>query len=63
MFEMIIAVLGIAASALYVGFLALKIHSVPLWVIVIATFVLVIREFFVEFMGAANQAKRDARKA
>lgn len=60
---MIIAVLGIAASALYVGFLALKIHSVPLWVIVIATFVLVIREFFVEFMGAANQAKRDARKA
>lgn len=63
MFEMIIAVLGIAASALYVGFLALKIHSVPLWVIVIATFVLVIREFFVEFLGAANQAKRDARKA
>jgi hypothetical protein len=62
-FEMIIAVLGIAASALYVGFLALKIHSVPLWVIVIATFVLVIREFFVEFLGAANQAKRDARKA
>ncbi len=60
---MIIAVLGIAASALYVGFLALKIHSVPLWVIVIATFVLVIREFFVEFLGAANQAKRDARKA
>lgn len=60
---MIIAVLGIAASALYVGFLAYKIHSVPLWVIVIATFVLVIREFVVEYLGAANQAKRDARNS
>ncbi|MGH8745323.1 MAG: hypothetical protein ACREUK_02395 [Burkholderiales bacterium] len=60
MFEMIIAILGIAASALYVGFLALKIHSVPLWVIVVATFALVIREFVVEYLGAANPEKRDA---
>jgi hypothetical protein len=56
-FEMIIAILGIATSALYVGFLAFKIHSVPLWVIVIATFVLVIREFAVEFMGWGAQKK------
>jgi hypothetical protein len=49
MFEMVISMLGIAISALYVGFLAFKIHSVPLWVIVIATFVLAIREFIVEF--------------
>jgi hypothetical protein len=61
-FEMIIAILGIAASALYVGFLAFKIHSVPLWVIVIATFVLVIREFFVEFVSGANQATQNGRK-
>lgn len=46
---MIIAMLGIALAALYVGFLSFKIHSVPLWVIVIATFVLVIREFIVEY--------------
>lgn len=54
---MIIAILGIAASALYVGFLALKIHSVPLWVIVVATFVLVIREFAVEYLGLGAAKK------
>jgi hypothetical protein len=60
-FEMIIAVLGIVASAVYVGFLALKIHSAPLWVIVVATFVLVIREFAVEFLGYSKQAKGNGR--
>ena len=56
MFEMVIAVLGIAVSALYAGFLAAKIHSVPLWVIVIATFALVIREFVVDYLGGASGA-------
>lgn len=54
---MIIAALGILTSALYVGFLALKIHSVPLWIIVIGTFVLVIREFAVEFLGLGAAKK------
>ena len=49
MFEIIITLLGIAASALYVGYLAFAIHAVPLWVIVIATFALMIREFVIEF--------------
>lgn len=49
MFEIIITLLGIAASALYVGYLAFAIHAVPLWMIVIATFALMIREFIVDF--------------
>jgi ABC-type branched-subunit amino acid transport system permease subunit len=64
-FEMIIAMLGIALAALYVGFLAFKIHSVPLWVIVVATFVLVIREFIVDYWPtrtAEPQGKPDARE-
>jgi hypothetical protein len=56
-FEMIIAILGIVASAIYVGFLALKIYSVPLWVIVIATYVLVIREFAVEYRSLRSGKK------
>jgi len=60
---MIIAALGIATSALYVGFLAYKIGAVPLWVIVIGTFVLILREFIAEYLGAANKEKRDARDA
>jgi hypothetical protein len=60
---MIIAALGIATSALYVGFLAYKIGAVPLWVIVVVTFALMIREFVVEYLGAANKEKRDARDA
>lgn len=52
---MIIAILGIAASAIYVGFLALKIHSLPLWIIVLATFVLVGREFALEYLGAGKK--------
>ena len=63
MFEMIIAALGIVTSALYVGFLAYKIGAVPLWIIVIVTFVLVFRDFTVEYLGAANKEKRDARDA
>jgi hypothetical protein len=60
-FEMIIAILGIVASAIYVGYLALKIHSIPLWIIVIATFVLVIREFAVEFLSYSKESKGNGR--
>lgn len=58
MFELVIGALGIVASALYVGYLAYKIDAVPLWVIVIGTFVLIIREFVVEFR---ENSKRTAR--
>lgn len=57
MFEMIIAILGIIAAAIYVGFLAFKIGALPLWIIIIATFALVIREFAVEFLGLGGQKK------
>ena len=43
MFEIIITLFGIAASALCVGYVAFAIHAVLLWVIVIATFALMIR--------------------
>ena len=58
MFEIIIGILGIIASALYVGFLAYKIDAIPLWVIVIGTFVLIIREFVVEVRENAKRASR-----
>jgi hypothetical protein len=60
-FELIVTILGIAVSALYVGYLAFAIKSIPLWVIVIATFALVVREFVVEFRGGAatTQKQRD----
>jgi hypothetical protein len=48
MFETIISFLGLAAAALYIGFLAFKIQSVPLWIIVVATFVLAVRQFIVD---------------
>lgn len=63
MFELIIAALGIATSALYVGFLAYKIGAVPLWIIVVGTFALMIREFVVEYLGAANKSRREERNA
>jgi hypothetical protein len=48
MFEIVITMLGLAAAAVYVGYLAYAIHAVPLWIIVIATFALAIRELLVE---------------
>ena len=57
MFELIIAILGIAAAAIYVGFLAFKIGAAPLWVIIILTFALVIREFAIEFLGLGGKKK------
>ncbi|MGE5669048.1 MAG: hypothetical protein ACM338_12725 [Betaproteobacteria bacterium] len=51
MFETVITILGLTAAAVYVAYLAYAIHAVPLWIIVIATFVLAIREFLVELRG------------
>jgi hypothetical protein len=51
MFETIISFLGLTAAAIYVGYLAYAIHAVPLWIIVVATFVLAIREFVIELRG------------
>ena len=58
MFETIIGMLGIAAAALYVGFLAYKIHAIPLWIIAVGTFVLAIREFLIDLRGGANRSRR-----
>ncbi|HEY2558217.1 MAG TPA: hypothetical protein VGI48_00740 [Caldimonas sp.] len=62
MFEIVISVLGIAASALYVGYLAYAIHAIPLWVIVIATFALAIREFIVEFRDNGKQSATERNR-
>jgi hypothetical protein len=51
MFETVITILGLTAAAVYVSYLAYAIHSVPLWIIVIATFALAIRELLVELRG------------
>ena len=56
MFARIIAILGLAASAVYIGYLAYAIHSTPLWVIVLATFGLAIRDFVTEFLNGANRS-------
>jgi hypothetical protein len=58
MFETIIGMLGIAAAALYVGFLAYKIDAVPLWIIVVGTFILAIREFLVDLRGNSNRPQK-----
>lgn len=58
MFEIIIGVLGIVAAAIYVGYLAYAINSVPLWIIVIVTLGLALRELITEFR---NSVDRDAR--
>ena len=61
MFELVISILGIITAALYVGYLAYAIHSVPLWVIVIGTFALTIREFVVEYRESTGRAERKER--
>jgi len=60
-FAIIIGILGILASALYVGYLAYAIGAVPLWVIVVGTYVLVIREFVVEFRKTGNRENNGGR--
>jgi hypothetical protein len=57
-FEIIIAILGIVASALFVGYLAFAIKSIPLWIIVVGAFVLMIREFIIEFGQDTNSGNR-----
>ena len=59
MFEMVIGVLGIVASALYVGYLAYAIGAVPLWIIVVGTFALMIREFVLEFRESGKRSARN----
>lgn len=63
MFEIIITILGIALSLLYVGYLAYAINAVPLWIVVIGTFALMIREFVVELRNDADRAARLERSS
>jgi hypothetical protein len=55
-FEIIIGILGIVTSALYVGFLAYSIRATPLWIIVVLTFALMIREFVLEIRDRRGRA-------
>jgi hypothetical protein len=48
MFDIVITILGAAVSAVYIGFLAYSIKSVPLWVIVILSFAIMTREFVLD---------------
>lgn len=61
MFEAIISFFGLASAALYVGYLAYKIGAVPLWVIIIGTFVLAIREFVVELREEGKRGNASGR--
>ncbi len=60
MFEIIVTVLGAAVALVYVGFLAYSIKSIPLWVIVILSFGLMIRELVLELREGADRAQRNA---
>jgi hypothetical protein len=60
-FEIIVTILGIAVSALFAGYLAYAIKSVPLTIIVIATFVLVARQFVVEFRNTGERKAKNGR--
>ena len=59
MFEIVIGVLGIVAAAIYVGYFAYAIGAVPLWVIVVGTFALMIREFVLEFRESGKRSARN----
>jgi uncharacterized membrane protein YoaK (UPF0700 family) len=61
MFDIIIGIIGMAASALYVGFMAYSIHSVPLWVVVIVALALMLLAFSIEFRGNGNAKDRKNR--
>ncbi|HUL41024.1 MAG TPA: hypothetical protein VLV32_03835 [Burkholderiales bacterium] len=63
MFEIIITLIAVAMSALYIGYLAYAIHSVPLWIIVIVVFGLMIREFIVEFRETPTEGPKSANRA
>ena len=56
MFARTIAILGLAASVFYVGYLAYSIHSVPLWTIVLVTFGLATRDFVSEYLNGENHS-------
>jgi hypothetical protein len=60
-FEIILTVLAVGASAVYVGYLAYAIDAIPLWVIVALTYVLAIREFAQEFRESAGAAQRNGK--
>ena len=65
MTKIILAIAAIAVSATYVGYLSYAVHSVPLWLIVIATFGLAIREFVLEIRNTRttdSQSDLHARK-
>jgi 4-hydroxybenzoate polyprenyltransferase len=57
MFEALIGALGLAAAALYAGYLAYAIGSPPLWVIVAAAFALAIRQFVVDLRSGARAGR------
>ena len=59
MSAIILTILGVTVSALYVGFLAYSIGAVPLWIIVIATYILAIRELTSEWRENGNAASRN----
>ena len=61
MLAIILTCLGIAASAIYVGFLAYSINAIPLWIIVVATYILAIRELASELWENGNAAKRNGQ--
>ena len=61
MLAIILTFLGIAASAIYVGFLAYSINAIPLWIIVVATYILAIRELASELRENGNAAKRNGQ--
>ena len=58
MFEIAITVFGAATAALYIGYLAYAIKSVPLWVIAILSFAIMIREFALELRESGRRERR-----
>jgi predicted membrane metal-binding protein len=57
-FQIVIGIFGFAAAAIYVGYLAYAIGRVPLWIIVVATLALAIRELVTEFRDSADRETR-----
>lgn len=61
MFRLIVDIIGILSAAVYVGYMVYKIGEVPLWIIVLGTFALMIREFIVEYRTNADRPAEGPR--
>ena len=61
MFNLIIGLAGLCVAASYIGFLSYKIEAIPLWIIVVGTFILALYDFIQEYRNRPRHGGRAGR--